>query len=196
MITPEKSFLAEKYGPMPVWGWMGIVLGMALVYSTWRKNKQAIAATQATTTPNAVGGQALPSNIVPQYTFVDESTTNIHIPPLGGRPPDQPAPTPPPAPAPAPKPVTIDLGAWLSGLLPHVVPQPRPPAPPPAPAGHWDTVTKFPSPKGTLWGLAVSSYGNGTQWGRIWNAPQNTALKNRRGVPEHIQPGDRFWIPA
>lgn len=196
MISPDKTFLGEKYGPMPVWGWMGIGLGAALAYSSWKHNKAASAVPQSTT-PNAVGGQALPSNIVPQYTFVDESTTNIHIPPLGGRPPDQPAPTPapPPPPPPAPTP-TIDLGAWLAGLLPHSVPHPAPPPPPPAPAGHWDTVTKWPSPKGTLWGLATANYGNGTQWGRIWNAPQNTDLRNRRGVPEHIQPGDNFWIPA
>ncbi len=183
-LVSEDSFLRRKVGPLPMWAWMGLGLGAAVIYAVWRQNREA----------NAKSGEILqqyelPENIDPQFTFIDQGVTNVTVPwapPGGGRPPHRPyPPTRPPAVTPVPP-----------GTNPPV------PVPPPAPTGQWGTPI-VPWKKGqtkgtpsTLWGLAELYYGNGNQWGRIWNAPQNAALKSQRGAPEKIRPGDKFWIPA
>lgn len=43
----------RKLGPLPVWAWMAVGLGLAIAYSSWRKNKTAAASTPSTTTPPA-----------------------------------------------------------------------------------------------------------------------------------------------
>lgn len=184
----------KKAGPLPVWAWMGLALGMALAFSTWSKNKvNAKKQQQPPATPDA--GDYPDSVKTPQYTFIDQDTTlitNKYEPPGGGRPPWGPrsprtpsAPPKPPAPTPTPTPT------------PAPTPQP---APPPAPNGSWETVVKWSKgqPKGTpstLWGIAEKFYGSGSNWGAIWNAPQNSTLRGARRAPEKIQPGDRVWVP-
>lgn len=57
-------------------------------------------------------------------------------------------------------------------------------------------MTKFPSQLSTLWGIAERYYGNGSQWGRIWNHPTNADLRKKRGNDyRKLQPGDRVWVP-
>lgn len=185
MILPEGSFVTQKAGPLPVWAWMGLGLGLALAVASWNKNK----ADQGKT--GVVQQYELPENIDPQFTFVDADThltTIENHPPGGGRPPAAPVPPPPP----------LVINFPQLPKLP-VITLPKPPPPPP-PGGLWQTVVKYVKnpPRGTpssLWGMAEKHYGNGTLWPRIWNAPQNAALRARRGAPEKIQPGDKFWIP-
>jgi hypothetical protein len=187
----DLSFVRKKAGPLPVWGWMGLVLGVLLALTTWKRNKSTAAKQQ-----QAATDQQMPDSVkTPQYTFVDADTTlvtNTYAPPGGGRPPRPPGPPPsnplPPRPTPTPPAPT-----------PAPSPAPAPPAPQ-APNGVWGTIVKWAErqPKGTpstLWGLAEQQYGNGKLWTAIWNAPQNATLRAKRGTPEKIQPGDRFWVP-
>lgn len=222
-LAPSKGFLTNKIGPLPTWGWMGLTLGGALAVSTWRKNKaQANAGTNTPLANGQISGQALPSNIVPQFTYVDANTqiTNlpppqviINTPPTGGRHKHTPAPPqapPPPVVIPPPhrdppKPPawTFDLNnLFSSGDIWNAF-HPGKTAPPPAPPPGryvavipWGTNQAAGTPS-TLWGIAENVYGagQGQQWQRIWNAPQNADLRNRRGDPKNIQPGDNFFVP-
>jgi hypothetical protein len=38
----------RKIGPLPVWAWMAVILGLAVAYSSYRKNRQAASGTNAT----------------------------------------------------------------------------------------------------------------------------------------------------
>lgn len=204
-LMPSKGFLTNKAGPLPVWAWMGLGLGGALAISAWNKNKAEAAADAAPMAANGkIHGQPLPANIVPQYTFVDNGVVNTHVyvPPLGGRAPDAPVTVPPPPPTVSPirptlPPIRIN---WPSLRLPS--PPAAVPPPPPPPAGRWESIIPWGRNQGagtpsTLWGLAEKVYGpgKGGLWQNIWNAPQNAALRNRRGDPRSIQPGDNFWVP-
>lgn len=189
----------KKIGPMPGWAWGGLLLGGLLAMSTWSKNKQGAAAAKAAA-PASISGQPLPSNVVPQYTFVDESTVNVHIPPTGGRPPVPPVPpvTAPPIMTPPPPPPPDDDDRRRRRPPPPPVYQP----PPPPPGGRWVSIIPWGNNQGagtpsTLWGLAENVYGlgHGPQWQNIWNAPQNADLRSRRGDPRNIRPGDNFFVP-
>jgi hypothetical protein len=65
-----------------------------------------------------------------------------------------------------------------------------------APAGRWVTIAPWPAQLSTLWGVAERYLGNGSRWTTIWNASENRSLRNLRGRPENIRPGDRFWVPG
>lgn len=184
------EFWKAKTGPMPNYAWGGLILGAALALSSWRKNKEAGAkAPEATST--SIGMQ-LPESVQPTYAFVDADTTTITWPGFpagGGRPPrpTHPTPTTPTVPRPTtPTPTT---------------PTPTTPTqPPPAPVGKYVTITKWNATKApwdsTLWGIATKLLGNGAQWKAIWNAPQNAALRTKRGSETKIQPGDKVWVPG
>lgn len=183
----EFGFVTRQLGPLPVWAWGGLTLGALLAVTTWQRNRKDSAA--AAQNGGVTQQYKLPESLQPTYTFIDQDRTLITMPwtpPGGGRPPDPPGggvtPTPPP-PVATPPPV------------PSVTP------PPPPPAGQWETVVKWSKgqAKGTpstLWGIAEKWYGNGSTWGQIWAAPQNAAIRGKRGTPQKIQPGDRIWVPT
>lgn len=182
-LTPSGSFLTSKLGPLPVWAWMGLGLGGALLIASYRKGRAAPAP-----------ADPLPANLLPQLSLVEGDTivTVPSSPPGGGRPgPPQPVPIPvdrPPRPRPVPPPP-----------VPVPVPTPKPIPSPTPPAGQWsDPLVKYRTGNelSSLWALAQRYYGNGQQWSRIWNAPQNAHLRElARGDYRNVQPGWRFWIP-
>lgn len=185
------EFWKEKSGPLPNWAWGGLGLGGAVAFASWRRNRAEGAAAQAPATSTT--GIQLPESVQPTYAFVDADTTNITwpgVPPGGGRPP-----VPPPR---DPGPIYTVPRPPAKPTLPTPTPTPTPP-PPPAPAGQYVTVAKWtPTPvwNSTLWGMAQRLLGNGAQWQSIWNAPQNAALKAKRGKETLIQPGDKIWVPG
>lgn len=204
--VPEDTgnIITNKLGPLPVWAWGIVILGGAYGLKLWNARKSG----KGSTTPAAGYTSAnLPSNVQPFYTQVNEggsqSYVNSPVTTIGRQ-------------------VVSDnaigvqqqanAGAAGNGntvtISPAVpLPPPADPTPPsvpvvapPAPAGQWLTTVKWnPAQRNapsTLSGLALQAYGNASAWQRIWNAPQNADLVHRRGSPNKIQPGDRFWAPA
>ncbi len=174
------SLLTRKdFAGMPNWVWMGGLLLLAIVYALWQRNKEeAVAAATDDQEDELPGDQTAPPIFILPQNPQPTVPINITIPPAppgGGRP--LPPVTPPVTPAPVPK-----------------------PTPPPAPKGVWVTITKWPDktkPKeSTLWDIASERLGSGSKWPSIWNASENAALKKKRGKPELIRAGDRFWVPG
>lgn len=106
---PKSNVFTRKIGPMPMWGWMAILAGLALLYSFYKKSKGSAndqAAAQAA--GNAPGG--VDASLVPQFInqVYDQDTPpqapnvtinnqvpsppTVVIPPMG---PPPKAPTPP-----------------------------------------------------------------------------------------------------
>lgn len=170
------SVIWRKVGPLPAWAWMGLALGALLAFSVWRKNRaQSEAGSPADSISAPLGNQTAPYVFVSElHQTIPQTPINITVP---GAPPGGGRPDPPTTP-----------------------PTTNPPVPP-TPTGQWSVPIisyKAGQPKGTpstLWGLAEKYYNNGSQWGRIWNDPQNAALRQQRGDPKFIRVGDRFWIP-
>lgn len=177
---PSGSLLTSKWGPMPVWAWMLIGLGVAIAFRSWQSNRTAGQQQTATTD---LSGTTTPPTVYQDYiTITNPINTPPDQPPGQGRaeppqgpdvhipPGERPVPVPPPGQAPAPKPAT----------------------------GRWVTVQKW-TAKNAPWNSTLSGiakhYGV-KSWQTIWNAPQNKALKARRKQPNLIQPGDRIWVPA
>lgn len=193
------GFVKRKVGPLPVWAWMGLSLGAALAFASWRNGKSKAA--DAPADGSTISPNDLPATDTPTYVFQNydqDRTTYVTpdgLPPGGGRtdlPSATPAvPTATPTPT-VPKPVTPTTSK------PAPVTKPKPAA---APAGMYAAITtkyKDGQPKGTpstVWGLAERYYKNGSQWARIWNAPQNAALRRKRGSVSNVRPGDKLWIP-
>lgn len=191
----------QKFGPLPLWGWMGIVLVLALLYSGWRAKKSA-SSTSDQTQSDADAAAGVGGNQYPPIVFQDYDTiiTSGGIPPGGGR---QCPPTPAPTPTPAPAPITTQpIGPPTTTPVPRLPTAPTTTTPAPAqPAGEWVTVAKWTSSNtawnSTLWGIAKHyGYGSGSgNWQSIWNNAANAALKSRRKDPKQIQPGDRIFVP-
>lgn len=178
------EFWKAKSGPLPNWAWGGLLLGVAVVYSSWRRNKAAAADDKATSTSSGI---ELPGDVAPTYVFQDQDFTNITVPSApagGGRPPVSTLPAPVPVPS-VPKPPTT----------------PRPtPKPPSAPTGKYVTVAKWTKKNtpwnSTVWGITNKLLGPKAQWKAVWGAPQNKALRDKRKDPTKIQPGDKLWVPG
>lgn len=209
----EGSFVRKQVGPLPMWAWMGLTLGAALAYVSYRNGK--------TPTTKATDSTLPADNLGPLYVIqnYDQDQTYVTVPtapPAGGRPPGPPPGPPvggrpisipripppvfriPPAPPAGGGPISIPQLPTTPPFRTPTVPAPTPPA---APAGQWADVVKWMAgqPAGTpstLWGMAEKFYGNGASWRQIWDAPQNAAIRSKRGTPEKIQQGDRFWVPT
>lgn len=171
------SIIWQKKGPLPVWAWALILLGVVLAVSLWRSNRAGGEANEAATgyTDELPGDQtAPPVFIVPQAATPQVIVNNVPAtvptaPPGGGR--EAPPGTPKPAPPPAVKKEKV-------------------------------TVTKYTS-KNPPWSSTISgifSHFKGkttaTNWQAIWNHPLNSDIKRRRGAADKIQPGDIIWVPV
>lgn len=88
------SIIWRKYGPLPVWAWALILLGILLAFTVWRRNKAGSADTEEAlayvdelpgdqTAPPVFINQPGPTNIGPINVPI---TTVPGAPPGGGRP--------------------------------------------------------------------------------------------------------------
>lgn len=215
MPTPSKGFWSKhSFGDLPNWAWGGLIIGALVVIAVWNKNRQA-AKTAAQAQGYTLSGQPLPGNIVPQYTFVDESSAIINVP----TPPPSPAPNPTPTPTPPPKPPAspkyrklidpntayntgaIDLTQWMN-VTNSATPDANAPA---SPSGEWVTVDN--GKYSTVRKIAEQIYGKSAEnWDdpalSIAMARQNQGLVMNRGVQSgsyadvQVRPGDKVWVPG
>jgi hypothetical protein len=184
------SRFSHKYGPLPLWGWMGLILAAALLYASWKSKKTAAAQSTTADSTDTTGGNQEPPVVFQDYTTI---FTGPGVPPGGGR-------EHPPVAPPVTHPPVVTPGGGGTGSPPTPV---TPPGTPPAsPAGEWVTVSKWtkdnPPWSSTLWGIAkhYGYGGTGTNYASIWDAPQNASEKARRKDPKKIQPGDKIFVPA
>lgn len=179
------SIIWEKRGPLPVWAWALIVLGLVLAITMWRRNRAA-----ADPTPQEVGTD-YPDNldnrpifVVPQganpIVNVDVPITNElpatvpNAPPGGGRP--NPPAKAPKQPAPKSPGKFIPVAKWTAKNPPFNSTL----------SGIWSHFSKTgPSGKTTA-----------ANWQAIWNHPLNADLRRKRGQPEKIQAGDQIFVPG
>jgi len=81
------SIIWEKKGPLPVWAWALLVLGLVLAVTMWRRNSASATATEATTGGDVPPNQAAPPVfIVPQGPPPNVTITVPGAPPGAGRP--------------------------------------------------------------------------------------------------------------
>lgn len=119
---PKANVLTKPMGPLPMWGWMAIIAGLALLYSFYKKasgNASAANTQAAQAAGNAPGG--VDSSLVPQFVnqVFDQDqpppapnvTVNntVPIPATGGTQPTQPPPV-------APKPTPVHQYTAPTGL--------------------------------------------------------------------------------
>lgn len=188
------SILTRKTGPLANWMWMALLLLVALVYSMWKRNRAAAVPVdeEQTVTEPLPGDQTPPPifilpqnpqpsvpiniNLPPAPVPRPVPPTPPHVPPIGSRPPAPPKPVPKPGPPPKPVPVTyvpVKVVKYTD---------------PPGSAG--------PAWNSTLWGIA-KHYGLGSagnNYASIWNDPKNAALRQKRGTPTKVQPGDTIYV--
>lgn len=105
---PKGNVLTNKIGPLPMWSWMAIILGLVLVYSFYKKSSGSNSAANTAASQaagNAPGG--VDASLVPQ--FINQTYDNdvpppapnvtinnqVPVPATGGT---QPSPTPTPTP--------------------------------------------------------------------------------------------------
>ena len=62
------SPFTRQVGPLPMWGWMGLLLAAAVVYSQWHKNKAAAAAANTNTAGTVQDSSQTPPFIIQNYT--------------------------------------------------------------------------------------------------------------------------------
>jgi hypothetical protein len=126
------NIFMRKIGPLPMWGWMGIALALALMFHLYEKHKAGSSGTSNATstgsaTDQSAGGVNSPggvdSSLVPQFvnqTYVDSQppvAPNVTVNNTVPAPPVVVTPTPPPAATPAPaKTISGAPGSYTTGV--------------------------------------------------------------------------------
>lgn len=77
--------LKQKFGPLPVWGWLALVTVILLGYWLYEQHKNAGAATPAANGPGAVGQ---PGVVVINQSAPDTDTATPPPPPVPPKPPE------------------------------------------------------------------------------------------------------------
>lgn len=96
------NVFTKQIGPMPLWGWMGVGLAIALAFMYWQQNKKS-SATQATNAATDSTGTT-DSSLIPQ--FVNQVYTGTQPPTMDQTPGPPGPPGPPGQPGtPAPRPI-------------------------------------------------------------------------------------------
>lgn len=119
--TSGGSAFSRKIGPLPMWGWMGVVLAVGLAYYFYKKSKSNTTSTGTggASTVNSPGG--VDASLVPQ--FVNQTYVQGTPPPapdvnnITVNPPPTTLPNPTPAPEPVePKTISGAPGSYTTGL--------------------------------------------------------------------------------
>jgi len=102
------NIFAQRFGPLPLWGWMGIGAALALAYWYYNKKKQASQVAAGVSADSGAASGTTDSSLIPQFvnqTYVENTPPEAPTPgppgPSGS--PGPPGPVGPPG-TPAPKP--------------------------------------------------------------------------------------------
>jgi hypothetical protein len=186
VVQAERSLLTSKWGPLPVWGWALIGLGLAWAYAKYRSTKTAD--TGDSSADDAATSES--EDVIPQFVIEN----NMPTPSVTVIPPGVGAPTTPSAPIttlPAPSgPVITPPG---TAPRPPVAGHPAPPASPKKPIHYKVVAGDTP---------ASIAKKHGTTWAKIWAfnmSPSNrakTAIDKLKKIGNRkVQPGEILFIP-
>lgn len=64
----------RKYGPLPLWGWMALILGLALAYELYKSHKAGSSSNTAAGTSSG-SGDAVPADQVPDVIIQNNEGT-------------------------------------------------------------------------------------------------------------------------
>lgn len=81
--TPSSSLLTRKWGPLPVWAWALIGLGVAWAYSKYKADQTAASTASTSTTASSA---AEPSSGAPYFLIENNeppTTTSVNVTPPG-----------------------------------------------------------------------------------------------------------------
>lgn len=194
----ENIDLSKKVGPLPMWGWGLGVAGVGFLLISRAKSKAAAAGTGSgssgsgggqfsssqTTTDPTTGTTTSYQASGPNSSIVSPAQLTTAAGPMGYSSGD----------------VYVNLPAGANAPGPAGPPGPQgPPGPgqPPMPKpprnpdwGRWETVTANDS----VADLVQRRLGDRNLWTQVWNDPVNQVLKNLRGDPSRVQPGDVVWV--
>ena len=176
--TTVVTTLKQRRFGLPVWVWVIILLGLLVLVASWRRNRKGGGVEMETTGDDTsqvyrgpvINVDAPPPpdvNVVVNVPKPPKPTTGPATPPAGGGT----SPTTPPTPTPTPPGKMISVTTYTASNPP------------------WNS---------TIWGIwnHYRSQNGLTNWQALWNHPQNAALRKLRGVPEHIRPGDKVFVPG
>lgn len=183
---PSGQFLTQRMGPLPVWAWMLVTLGAALMYFQWRKNRAAAAASSTTSASSSTAAQT-PPFIIQNYT---QGGGRRRVGTSGG------ATSPPPSTSPPPPPAG---GGTTSPPPPPVASPPPPPVPVSTQQPYeyrvqaGDTLTKIAARFGTTV-AAIWAYNTGTGPGTA-NRPPATIQELLSRGENNLVTNELFYIP-
>jgi PASTA domain len=114
-MAPERTrttgnAFSQKIGPLPLWGWMGIGLAVALVFYFWQKNKAGSGNQASNSTENGTTEPAdqVPPFIIQNYPGTENAQTVGPVTaPVNPGGPNTPATPPPPPVTPQPTPANV-----------------------------------------------------------------------------------------
>lgn len=172
--------LQARVGPLPLWGWLGIVTAAALIYVLWYRGRSGAPTDEDQGIERT---STIPSEDVPQFVIQNQ------LPPIA------PAITLPPVN------VDVDVHNPTAPANAGTTTSPGPIKKAQAKAKQYRQVkvvkftTKNPPWNSTISGIA-SHYGI-KNWMTVWNDPKNAALRKlRKNNPKLIQPGDIVHVPV
>lgn len=184
------SVFKRQIGPMPMWAWMAIVLGLAVAYASYKRNKTAKAGAAAGTT-GATGAvqtaDQTPPFIIQNYT--DVPAPNVTTPVTLSVTEPAPQPVPAGAAAPPPPPPATPAAVPLRSGPPRV-----------APAAHKPVQYRV-KPGDTLSGIAakyhVAGGANALYQYQIGPSPHSAQAKAeiRQRGKNLIFPNELIYIP-
>lgn len=173
----------KKAGPLPMWGWGGILLGGALLYSLVQRSRQAKTADDTSSQPTDTS--TVPSDQVPD--FISQVYTTVNNTPT-------PTATPPPATT-LPAPVTNPPVA-----PPKTTTAPRTPAPVTGPPKVAAKATSYKVKTGDTLSSIAKKYG--TTWQALFTynttpgvRPADTIKTLKARGPNLLYSGETILIP-
>lgn len=174
----------KKLGPLPAWGWGGILLGAALLWSFGRNRASGKDSTGDAT--DGTEAETVPSDQVPDFISQVYTTVNNNMP----------APTAPPPTSTQPAPVTTPPVSPPKTTTPPPKTTPAKPAPKPAPKKPLQYKVK----SGDTLSSIAKKYG--TTWQALWtfnttkgNRPDSTIATLKKRGPNLLYSGETILVP-
>lgn len=184
----ERSLLASKWGPLPVWAWGAIGLVVAWLIAKWQSSRSAKNTKQEADTAD-LADTSESEQVAPQFIIENNMPAGV------GAPTTPQAPVPPPStppvvtpPGKSPNPPTHQKPPKIPGK-PSVPSKPSKKAPVEYKVKHGDTLSAIAKKHGTTW-QALWTYNT-----TAGNRPADTIKTLKQRGPNLLYAGETILIP-